>query len=77
MSSKPLRSAKDGFPGMEPVFVAEMVPAAAAAAVVGVSRRSWWRFVSEGRAPQPIRLGRCVRWRLAELRDWIRSGCRS
>jgi predicted DNA-binding transcriptional regulator AlpA len=57
--------------------VVEMVNAQTAAAIVGVSRRSWWRFVSEGRAPQPIRLGRCVRWRLAEIRRWISDGCRS
>jgi predicted DNA-binding transcriptional regulator AlpA len=57
--------------------VVELVNASVAAAVLGVSRRSWWRFVAEGRAPKPIRLGRCVRWRLAELRDWIATGCRS
>lgn len=54
----------------------EMVNARTAAAIVGVSRRSWWRFVAEGRAPKPIRLGRCVRWRLLEIHDWIRGGCR-
>ena len=54
----------------------EMVNANTASAIIGVSRRSWWRFVSEGRAPQPIRLGRCVRWRLAEIRNWIADGCR-
>lgn len=53
----------------------EMVNARTAAAIIGVSRRSWWRFVAEGRAPKPIRLGRCVRWRLLEIHDWIRRGC--
>jgi predicted DNA-binding transcriptional regulator AlpA len=55
----------------------EMVNARTAAAIVGVSRRSWWRFVAEGKAPKPIRLGRCVRWRLVEIRNWISRGCRS
>lgn len=53
----------------------EMVNAATAAGIVGVSRRSWSRLVSQGRAPKPIRLGRCARWRVAELRGWIESGC--
>lgn len=60
---------------VDPNCVVEMVNATVAAAIVGVSRRSWWRFVAEGRAPKPIRLGRCVRWRLLEIRDWIRGGC--
>lgn len=55
----------------------EMVNARTAAAIVGVSRRSWWRFVAEGKAPKPIRLGRCVRWRVVEIRNWISRGCRS
>lgn len=53
----------------------EMVSARTAAAIVGVSRRSWWRFVGQGQAPKPIRLGRCVRWRVAEIRAWIEKGC--
>jgi predicted DNA-binding transcriptional regulator AlpA len=55
--------------------VVEMVNAATAAGIVGVSRRSWSRLVAEGRAPKPIRLGRCARWRVAELRGWIEAGC--
>jgi len=57
--------------------VVEMVNAATAAAIVGVSLRSWWRFVSEGKAPQPIRIRGCVRWRVKELRQWIADGCES
>lgn len=64
-----------GAPVVEFRCAVEMVNAKTAAAIVGVSRRSWWRFVAEGRAPKPIRLGRCVRWRLLEIRDWINGGC--
>lgn len=64
-----------GSPPVESNCVVEMVNARTAAAIVGVSRRSWWRFVAEGKAPQPLRLGGCVRWRVSELRRWIDSGC--
>jgi len=29
--------------------------------------------VSEGAAPAPVRLGRCVRWRQADLDEWIKN----
>jgi predicted DNA-binding transcriptional regulator AlpA len=73
--SKRFEQGSAGSPVVESNCVVEMVNARAAAAIVGVSQRSWWRFVAEGRAPQPIRLGRCVRWRLAEIRAWIAGGC--
>lgn len=75
MSNSPRSSAKDVSLTVESDCVVEMVNAASAAAIVGVSRRSWWRFVSDGKAPKPIRLGRCVRWRVAEIRKWIAGGC--
>ena len=37
---------------VESGFFVEMVNASIAAAIVGVSLRSWFRFVSEGKAPQ-------------------------
>ena len=55
----------------------EVVNADTAAAMVGVSPRSWWRFVSAGKAPRPVRLGSCVRWRLSDLRNWIGEGCQA
>lgn len=64
-----------GQPAVESDCVVEMVNATTAAAIVGVSRRSWWRFVAAGRAPRPIRLGRCVRWRVLDIREWIQGGC--
>jgi predicted DNA-binding transcriptional regulator AlpA len=75
MSSRSADKEAAGSPPVESNCAVEMVNARTAAAIVGVSRRSWWRFVAEGRAPKPIRLGRCVRWRLAEIRNWIAGGC--
>lgn len=32
------------------------------AALVGVSRATWWRWVSAGTIPAPIRIGGVTRW---------------
>jgi excisionase family DNA binding protein len=53
----------------------ELLTAAEAAEVAGVAKRSWWRYVSSGRAPAPVRLGGAVRWRRSELAEWIQAGC--
>jgi prophage regulatory protein len=60
----------------EPTFESELIRAAEAAHLCGVAKRTWWRLVSSGRAPAPIRLGGSVRWRRAELSDWIAGGCK-
>jgi predicted DNA-binding transcriptional regulator AlpA len=52
-----------------------LVPAPQAATVCGVSVASWHRLRAAGKTPAPIRLGGSVRWRLAELRDWVAAGC--
>ena len=53
----------------------ELLTAAEAAEMAGVGKRSWWRFSSSGKAPAPVRIGRSVRWRRAEIADWIAAGC--
>jgi predicted DNA-binding transcriptional regulator AlpA len=53
----------------------EMLNAEEAAEVAGVAKRSWWRYVSSGKAPAPVRLGGSVRWRRSELAEWIAAGC--
>jgi len=53
----------------------ELLSAPQAAEMAGVGKRSWCRFVSSGKAPQPVRLGGAVRWRRAELAKWIADGC--
>lgn len=47
----------------------------AAAALAGISGRHLEDLAREGLAPAPLRLGRCRRWREAELREWIEAGC--
>ena len=42
---------------------------------LGVCRASIWRLLSAGRLPEPIRLGRNVRWRENEITDWINADC--
>jgi len=41
----------------------------------GFSSRHWKRLVDAGRAPQPIRFGRLLRWNLATLEQWESNGC--
>ena len=53
----------------------ELLSAAESAEMAGVAKRSWWRYVSSGKAPAPVRLGGAVRWRRSELAEWIAAGC--
>ena len=40
----------------------------------GLSRSSIYKFVAEGRFPQPVRLGvRSVGWLEAEIDEWLRN----
>jgi predicted DNA-binding transcriptional regulator AlpA len=54
-----------------------LVDAAAAAALCGVSRATWFAWHSAGKCPLPVRPGgqRCVRWRRDELSAWVGAGC--
>lgn len=53
-----------------------LVDARRAAALLGVGLRTLRTMDAAGRLPAPVRLSPgCVRWRLAELRDWTEAGC--
>jgi prophage regulatory protein len=52
-----------------------LLTAKESAEMAGVAKRSWWRYVSAGKAPAPVRLGGVVRWRKSELAEWIAAGC--
>ena len=46
--------------------------------VLKQSERKTWKDIATGRfGPAVLRLGRCVRVRADELRDWIDAGCPS
>ncbi len=55
---------------LEPILLA----AAEAAKLLRISERHFYKLHSSGRVPRPIRLGRAVRWRADELRDWVAAG---
>lgn len=50
------------------------VSAIEAAEMLHVSERHIWALQSSGRIPRPVKLGRCVRWPVDELRDWLAAG---
>ena len=47
----------------------------AVASRLAVSERHIWGLVAKGRFPQPVRLGRAVRWRAAAIDAFIAGGC--
>lgn len=48
----------------------------AAALFFGVSRSTWYAWLSDGWLPRPIVfLGHKFRWRRVELQDWCAAGC--
>jgi len=43
-------------------------------AAVRVGKSTWWRWVAEGYAPQPVRLGkRCTCWRSSDIHAFIKA----
>lgn len=47
------------------------------AAMLQISPRTVYRLNDRGKIPQPIRLGRSVRWNYREIEEWIAIGCPS
>jgi len=53
-----------------------LVSARVAARLVEVDVETWRRWDAAGKTPAAVRLTRgCTRWRLSELRAWVRDGC--
>lgn len=52
-----------------------LIDAKAVAELLGRSERSIWRDDEEGRIPAAISLGGSKRWRIKEIRAWVRRGC--
>lgn len=62
--------------GPRPDVTAELLDVRAVAALLGgCSTRHVYRLADAGRMPRPVRLGSLVRWRRAEVLDWIAAGC--
>lgn len=51
------------------------VDIAGLASFMGISKRHLLRLKAAGKLPEPIRLGRCVRWPLEGIRAWMDAGC--
>jgi len=59
-----------------PTPAALLLTARAAAALCGVSLRTWWRWDASGAVPAPVIVGRnSKRWRRGELEAWAAVGC--
>jgi len=56
---------------VEPLLISDVQ----AAALAGVSRRTWHRLRAAGKLPPAVKLGRCLRWRRADIEGWIAAGC--
>ena len=54
---------------------AALLDVEAFAELLGVSSRHVRRLVDGGRAPQPVRLGGCVRWPRNVVEAWLADGC--
>jgi predicted DNA-binding transcriptional regulator AlpA len=53
-----------------------LIPDTGAARLAGISRATWHRLQAAGKiGPQPIRLGRAVRYNRDEVLSWIEAGC--
>ena len=58
------------------VIVPELLTTREAATLCGIGERSLWRWSRSGQAPPPVKIGgTAVRYRRAELLDWIEAGC--
>lgn len=42
-----------------------------------LSKRTISRMISSGDIPEPIYIGRNVRWRVGDIEQWIEQGCPS
>ena len=43
-------------------------------AVLPISKSTWWQWVSEGKAPTPVKLGpKTTAWRVEDIRDLLSS----
>ena len=53
----------------------ELLTVKEVAGCLKVSSRQVWKLIASGRLPQPMRLGRSVRWRGDDLSMFVENGC--
>lgn len=53
----------------------ELLNAVQLAELLNISERTLYRLKSRGSLPTPILLGGSVRWRRAEILEWVACGC--
>tara|TARA_R100001594_G_scaffold150505_1_gene212012 strand:- start:372 stop:599 length:228 start_codon:yes stop_codon:yes gene_type:complete len=41
---------------------------------LGVSSKSLYRWMEQGKFPQSVRLGHMHRWRISDIEQWIKEG---
>lgn len=63
--------------GEESKTVAEMLDVHGVAEMLQCSTRHVVRLADRGAMPQPLKLGRIIRWRRADVLKWIDAGCPS
>jgi predicted DNA-binding transcriptional regulator AlpA len=75
MADAPLRSlSADAAPPADPAGLPLVVDARRLAEMLCVSTRTVRTWDAGGRLPSPLRIGRRVVWRFAEVLAWIDSG---
>jgi len=47
------------------------------AEMLSVSTRHIWRMKASGKLPRAIEIGKCVRWKLLDISNWLSMGCPS
>lgn len=55
----------------------ELIPDHGVAELLSISRSMVHKLRAQGKLPEPVRLGRCLRWSRNEIADWINAGCPS
>jgi excisionase family DNA binding protein len=58
---------------MPPPVEAALLDVRSVAGLLGCSTRHVFRLADTGKLPAPIRIGRLVRWRRADLDTWLAS----
>lgn len=61
--------------GKVPESAGLLIDAKVTADLLNISSRTLYRLEDLQAIPQPVRLGKLIRWRLAELLAWIDAGC--